>query len=69
MGKHVPVTASLTTDSRSVFGLEEGEIGLRFSKEYSATHSEREVIRLTRAELLSAFCTIGKFLVETDDEH
>lgn len=41
----------ITDDPKAVNGMAEDEIALRFTKHYTETHTEREVVRLTVREL------------------
>lgn len=69
MSERPPVTLSLTTDKRSVLGLQDGEIALKFTKVFDEKHAEHSVERLTREELVNAFFEIADYLFETETDN
>jgi hypothetical protein len=62
---HVPVTVSFVEDTREVFGLQPGEVAVRFTREFDKNHTEHNVVRMTRPEIIAALIEFADYVEKT----
>jgi hypothetical protein len=63
---HVPTTVSFETDRRRVFGLRDDEIAVKFTRVFDVSHTEHQVIRMTRDEIRDAYRAFENYLAGND---
>lgn len=65
MSDHVPVTVSFAEDKHNVFGLRPGEVAVKFTRVFDPKHTEHDVVRMTRPEIIAALIEFADYVERT----